>query len=93
MENPKGHWATSTASLAISIYRQIYQGGNHKEMPQKPLKGLFVVLNLISGNPVFINDDICRNKKCMNGTELRMTKTVTISTVFPLETRTFEHFW
>ena len=78
MENPKGHRATSTASLAIRIYRQIYQGGNHKEMPQKPLKGLFAVLNLISGNPVFINDDISKkNKKCMNGIELRMALTVT----------------
>ena len=40
------------------------------------------MLNLISGNPVFLNDDICKkNKKCMNGTEteLRMAKTVTIN--------------
>ena len=80
MENPQGHWAMATACLAIRIYRQIYQGGNHKEMPQKPLKGLFAVLNLISGNPVFINDDICKkNKKCMNGMELRMAQTVTIN--------------
>ena len=68
MENPQGHWAMATACLAIRIYRQIYQDGNHKEMPQKLLKGLFAVLNLISGNPVFINDDICKkNKKGMNG--------------------------